>query len=297
MQNFSFRDGGTVVQYYLAQTLDKMGQNVRIYSDIKTPNSIFSKFYANDFPINDKNTVVIYCEGTIGNPLKAKKVVRWMLSELGQNVPSTYLDTWNENELVYYLNSEKKFYLSPEKIGTIYKLLSVIYINPLIKNFNYGFRRGFCYTLRKAHKIHKGKKIPQLHPSGSIQITRAHTQLDYIRIFNSHKCFISYDSLTFLIIISALCGCIPVICKVEGFSKKDWIQTTVAAEYCRRNGLDNLYGIAYGIEDFHYAINTIHLVKQQWDDICNFSVKRTVSPFINDLDKFNKMLNTVENNF
>ena len=108
MPKFDFKDGGTVVQYLLAKTLEEYGQNVKIYTTgIKINNSIFNKFYDNDFPIDD-NCVVIYCEGTIGNPLNAKNVVRWMLSKLGQNVPFSNLDSWDKNELVYYFCSEEK---------------------------------------------------------------------------------------------------------------------------------------------------------------------------------------------
>ena len=84
MPKFDFKDGGTVVQFLLAKTLEEMGQNVRIYpgGKIVMANSIFSKFYNNEFPI-DRNCVVIYCEGTVGNPLNAPLVVRWMLSKLG----------------------------------------------------------------------------------------------------------------------------------------------------------------------------------------------------------------------
>ena len=91
----------------------------------KIPNSIFMNFYNNDFPIDD-NCVVIYCEGTQGNPLNAKNVVRWMLSKLGQNVPYNWVDTWGKNELVYYFNSEKKIQNKPDKLGSIYKMLNVI---------------------------------------------------------------------------------------------------------------------------------------------------------------------------
>ena len=47
MPNFEFTDGGTVVEYLLAKTLEEFGQNVRIYpsSGKKTTNYIFSKFY------------------------------------------------------------------------------------------------------------------------------------------------------------------------------------------------------------------------------------------------------------
>jgi len=297
MPNFSFKDGGTVVQYYLAQILDELGENVRICTNnnINTPNSIFSKFYNNDFPIDD-NAIVIYCEGTQGNPLNAPKVVRWMLSELGQNVPKDDVNTWGKNELVYYFNSEKKMYDSSEKIGSIYKLLSVIYLNPYVKQNNFNSRKGICYTVRKGELIHKNK-LNFVHPKNAFEITRKHSQMQCIKIFNIYKYFMCYDSLTFYIIISALCGCIPVIYKIEGLTKKDWIHTTAAAEYCKFKNIDNLYGIAYGKEDMKYAENTIHLVRDQWNDIINFCKTQTVIPFLNNMQHFSEMINTVENNF
>jgi hypothetical protein len=60
--------------------------------------------------------------------------------------------------------------------------------------------------------------------------------------------------------------------------------------------LDNLYGIAYGQEDLQYAQDTIHLVKEQWDDIVNYSKEKTIIPFINDLENFDSMQNTIQNN-
>ncbi len=180
MPRFNFKDGGTVVQYNLARILSNYKQNVKIYSHSgeKITNSIFSNFYNNDFPIDD-NCVVIYCEGTPGNPLNAKNVVRWMLSVLGQNVPYDYLNTWSKNELVYHFNSEPRFDNEPEKIGIIYKMLTPIYLNPNIKKYNYEIREGFCYTLRKAHLIHKENLFIE-HPPGSFEITRFHNIDDCI---------------------------------------------------------------------------------------------------------------------
>jgi hypothetical protein len=105
-----------------------------------------------------------------------------------------------------------------------------------------------------------------------------------------------YDSLTFLYIISALCGCIPVIYKVDGLNKRDWINTTALSEYCKYKNNYNLYGIAYGFEDIEFAKNTIHLFKEQWDDIIEFT-KTTLQLLINDIQNFEKMNNTVENNY
>ena len=296
MPHFDFKDGGTVAQYNLARILDELGQNVRIYSHtgILIQNNIFNKFYNNDFPI-DENSVVIYCEGTPGNPLNAKNVVRWMLSELGKNVPYDYVNTWEKNELVYYFNSETKFDTSPGKMGNVYKFLSCLYINPLAKQNNFEERNGICYTIRKAHWHSNG--ITTIHPNSSFEITREHDQQECIDFFNKYKYFISYDPCTFLSIMAALCGCISIVYPINGLNKQQWIQTTAAVEYLKYKGLDNLYGIAYGQEDMQYAIDTIHLVKEQWDDILKFNKEKTIIPFINDIQNFENMQNTIQNNY
>jgi hypothetical protein len=297
MPNFDFNDGGTVVQYELAKTLEEYGQNVRIYtsSNIKTENSIFSKFYNNDFPIDD-NVVVIYCEGTQGNPLNAPRVVRWMLSKLGQNVPFSYLDTWSKNELVYYFNSEEKIQNNSEKLGNIYKMLNVIFLHPLANNYNSKPRNGTCFTIRKAQQIHGTVPI-FVHPPNSFEITRKNNQKQIINLFNKFKYFISYDSLTFLSAISAICGCISIIKKVDGLSKQSWLNTTAAAEYLKVNNEDMLYGIAYGADDLPNAINTLHMAKEQWLKIIKFLKEKYITKFIDDINNWDNMINTIETNF
>ena len=297
MPEFNLNDGGTVVEYLLANTLEQLGQNVRIYpsSGKHSSNPIFKKFYNNDFPIDD-NAVVIYCEGTQGNPLNAKYVVRWMLSKLGQNVPYDWVDTWGKNELVYYFNSEDKIAKSPEKLGNIYKLLNIIFINPQAVNHNLPSRQGSCYTIRKSLLIH-GKKKSVVHPPNSFEITRSHTQSDYITIFNKHKYFISYDSLTFLSVIASLCGCISIVIKVDGLSKEDWLNTTAVAEYLKETDEKILYGIAYGADDIKNAFSTIDLAQNQWHRIVEYSKKKYVLPFIDDINNWENNLNTINNNF
>ena len=297
MPKFTFTDGGTVVQYLLAKTLEEYGQNVKIYatSGIKINNSIFNKFYNNNFPIDD-NCVVIYCEGTLGNPLNAKNVVRWMLSKLGQNVSYSNFRSWNKNELVYYFNFEEKIANNPNKLGNLYKILNVIYINPMAINNNLKSRAGTCYTIRKAICTHC-KRPQAIHPPNSFKITREHTQLECIKIFNEHKFFISYDSLTFLIVISALCGCISIVKKVDGLSKQDWLNTTAAAEYLKESDEKTLYGIAYGADDLQNAANTIHLANEQWNKIVEYSKNKYVLPFINNINNWNNNINTIQQNF
>jgi hypothetical protein len=286
--------GGLVVQYELCRILDSMGINVRIHAPIQIPNNIFSKFYENNFDLNE--TVVIYGETIEGNPLNAPNVVRWILAPLGVVSRRDIFNTWGKNDLVYYFNSEEKIANNPDKLGFIYKLLNVIYINPYAVNNNLPNRCGTCFTIRKAVNIH-GSIFQMIHPPDSKEITRGHTQMECINIFNHHKYFISYDSLTFLSVIAALCGCISIVKKVEGLSKEDWINTSVAAEYLKVSGEDMLFGIAYGDEEVEKAANTIHLVKDQWSRIVQFSKDKYVAKFIEDINDFTNMENRIHNNF
>lgn len=299
LPHFTFLDGGTVVQYYLAKLLDEFGQTVRIYSHtgIKIENSIFSKFYNDDFPIDD-NCVVIYCEGTEGNPLNAKYVVRWLLSKLGQNVPYEIVDTWGKDELVYYICSEEKIAKNPEKIGSIFKLLHVFYIHPYAVNYNLRPRVGTCFTYRKAIGTHG--KMPQIiHHPKSFEITKDHTQIEIIKIFNNNKYFISYDSITFLTVIAALCGCISMVKKVDGLSKKYWLNTigASAVEYLKDSKEEGLYGVAYGADDLNFATKTLHLAKDQWSRIAKHSKDRYIKMLIHDINHWEENINTIQNNF
>jgi hypothetical protein len=296
-------DGGTTVQYYLAHLLDKNGVRVRIVKDINDINrnvdllnDIFDTYMSttNDY-INVHNSIVIYCEAIGKNPLNAPNVVRWMLAELGANAPYGMVNNWGKNELIYYFNSEKKFKKSPEKVGSIFKLLTTVYINPSIKIYNTEKRTGYCHAFRKMH-LHK--KISMIHPKDSFEITRNHSQEDYIKIFNNHKYFISYDPLTFLSIIAALCGCISIVYPIDGATKEQWLEMTAIKGFFNEKRINNIYGIAYGYtpDELEYAENTIHLVKEQWDDFKKYE-NSLVKNFIYDINHFNEMKNTIKNNY
>ncbi len=302
---FNLSDGGATVQFYLAHLLDKLGVRVRFIDTVMPEltlnyekNSIFNNIFDNDFELDD--CIVIYCEGIHGNPLNAKKIVRWMLSPLGKNVPESMINGWNKNELVYHFNPDFKIKEYVEKkieknnIEDIYKLLTCNFINSKIINYNKEFRNGTCFAYRK---IHFHKTINKIHNDNDFEITREHTQDDYINFFNKYKYFISYDPLTFLISISIMCGCIAIVHPVDGLSKLQWLHTTTYSEYLNDNNLDNIYGIAYGMEDIGYAESTIHLAYKQNKEFENYFLEKYIIPFVSNIQKFEKMENTIENNY
>jgi hypothetical protein len=96
------KDGGLTVLYYLAALLNKNNINTKIFIDNEEqqiPNNFCSNFVKE---IDPENTVVVYCEGNGGNPLNAKYVVRWLLSELGKNVNENMYLSWGKNDLCYF---------------------------------------------------------------------------------------------------------------------------------------------------------------------------------------------------
>lgn len=293
--SFNFNCGGIVVQYELCKILDSLGHNVRIKSPTNDSNSIFCKYYNNEFDMNE--TIVIYGETISGNPLKAPYVVRWILAPLGI-IGESKKHTWCHSDLVYYFNYDKIFFHNEHKVGKIYKTLSSIHFNSIINNYNKPGRKGYCHTFRKI-QFHKQLKFAH-PPRYSLEITSSHKLLDIVSIFNKKDIFISYDPLTFLNIIAALCGCVSVVIKIDNMNEEDWLKTTVAYQYMKDNNLTKLYGIAYGISEISWARNTLHLVKEQWNSIIEYLKTNTIIPFINDvenLNNFKSLENTVQNNF
>ena len=287
INSFNFTCGGLVVQYELCKIIDSLGINIRIRAPENINNSIFSKFYENDFDLN--NTLVIYGETITGNPLNAPYVMRWILAPLGVIVYKDIYKTWGPNDIVYYFNSDKTFSNNEAMIGQMYKTLTCIYINPLIKNYNDPIRKGYCHTFRKSH-YHK--TLRYAHPPKSFEIANGCKVVDCINIFNKREIFISYDPLTFLNIIAAMCGCVSVVIKVDGISDhKEWLKTTGVSSYIKEKSIEKLYGIAYGIGEIAWARETLHLVYQQWTDILEYCKNQTILPFLNDI----RYLNNLEN--
>ena len=291
---FTFGSGGIFCLHYLAQVLSKYGYDVYICAEKKVLNPLINKFYNTNSV--DESTIVIYPEIYGGNILKAKKTVRWILAPIGIIVNKEIVYSWNKDDLVYYFNNEQKIKENPDKNGSVYKMLSIIFLNPLTKNNSSGFRKEYCFTIRKTCFY---KNLNQIHPNESFELLEHHDQIMCIDIFNNYKFFVCYDPVCFLIVIAAICGCIPIVYPIEGLSKREWMNKLAVADYCKENGLDNLFGIAYGEDDLEWAKSTIHLVEEQWKDIIKFNLEKNINGIIEDFKKWDSgsLLNTVETNY
>lgn len=293
-------NGGVMVMYYLAYCLNKNGFYTKICSadSNNTTNVIYNEFIslneANSSFYNDNKTIVIYSEGSPNNPLNKNKVIRWMLSEIGLNVPAYSIGGWGKKELVYFFCSEVRFKNWPTSINRIYKTLNLLYLNPIFLNVeSKNERKEYCHTFRK-HWVHK--EIRQIHPVDSFEIHKSLTNEELKQIFTSYKYFVSYDPITYINVLAALCGCISIVYPIEGCNKMSWLQKTHAWEYLKENNLGtNYYGIAYGLEEIEYAKNTMHLVQKQQNEINDFIAKKSVRLLTNDILNWDMNENTISN--
>ena len=189
------------------------------------------------FPyFNKKNTIVIYPELIWGNPLKAEKVVRWLLYF---HKYSEHPNSFSKDDcFISYTREFDDPLLNPE--GNLVKINS--FNKNLYRQFNFGERNGNCYIIRKGRNrddLPKSFDGPVFDDNMSDE--------EFVRILNNCKYCYSYDTYTFYNSIAAVCGCIPIVVLEPGKTINDYLKP------------DNPhYGVAYGDteEQIEYAIST-----------------------------------------
>jgi hypothetical protein len=298
---FSKDSGGVMILCYFAIKINEILKDKLVYlfndntTIINTEDFYFDNF-TKDINFNKENTIVIYAEGVVGNPLNAKYVIRWILAELSINSPIDIYKSWGKDDLVYYFNKEDRMNNNPEKIGSIYKMLTLIYLNPKVTIINFEKRNGWCFTYRKSN-IHKNIDI--IHPLEAYELDRFISQDKCVEAFNTYKYFVCYDPLTFLYMMSLLCGCITILHPIEGMTKKEWLKISLFNEYMEDNNIDDIYGLAYGIEDLPFAEETISKAPKLVNDVINNINTKYINLFLEDVEntKEIKFENTVNNNY
>jgi hypothetical protein len=161
--NYLESSGGITALYNLAKCLNEIPNvSAKIFDhyNYKIQNSYCCNF-AETTDVTDE-TIVVYPEVVWGNPLNAKKIVRWILAPIGMNSDINIKDTWGKTDLVYYFNSEPKINENSEKRGSIYKFLTLMHMFPVVKQHNFAERFGMCHTYRKMLVCHK-KHVNPIH--------------------------------------------------------------------------------------------------------------------------------------
>ena len=262
---FNFSVGGIVSLHKLCSTLREVGEDAWLWIDGKIDSNYYGLPIANDI-IDPRKNIVIYPTVIAGNPLKSQHVVRWLMGT-GKKFPT---ETWDNNDLIAsFVPAFSRDY--PDALP-----LWVIELwEDKFNSKNAPIRKGTCFTVRKGKNKKRIKEIEEF------EIKDKYTIDSLAEIFRSKKIFYSYDIYTGLNLLAAMCGCISVVIPDENVTKEKWIADCMSSKY----------GVAYGLNDIEWAINTMpmitqHLKKMQEDsikDVKSFAIAAKKSFAINNL--------------
>lgn len=184
-------------------------------------------------------TVVIYPEVTIGNPLQARHVVRWIM-----NTPGVC-----GGDGVYALTDHifqyHPWYPVDEK-HKVQGLLTAIDLDYQLKTYQNQHRpdrKGGAYLVRKG----RDKKHDQ-HPKDFVHADPLLEKMSdeaAANFFNSIQTFISYDDMTWISVQAALCGCESIIIPGGGDRSIENLKK-----------VNRIKGVAYGFEDEEWVKST-----------------------------------------
>jgi hypothetical protein len=293
---YSETSGGIICLHYLAHLINQVGgeaylcpifENFEIskinfrrafvktlYSKLtdrfrtyKLNKNFFSKVLENLKLIrNNDDFIVIYPEITLGNPLAAKNVVRWLLHNPGEHTGKVY---YGSGELhVKYHNGFADFHYPGATLARHNLYISYFPLHLYNTNNIPSERFGTAYCLRKGR--HRKNKH---HLEGAILIDgMSHEEV--ARVLKRVKTFISYDLYTAYSVFAVLCGCDSVVIPEDGITKEDWFPDEF-----------NRYGVAYGFDEIESARSTRNaLIRRIHDD--NQKNEERVRDFMKEAENF-----------
>lgn len=289
--------GGNLALHSLAENLALIGEEVYITCKEKRNHSLAKSINikSNIWTfLSKERTIVVYPEIIVDNPLKAKHICRWLL-----NNPGAFkkFEGFKPEGTFFRFNR----YFDYKYYGKEIPILNT-YISK-IKTFtppkNNKIRKKIIYSLRKSDK-EKLKKYPIKSEWEFIDlkyIDKSIFDFEIRNIFRTAKYYISYDHCSYMNVIAALCGCIPIVIPTEEYSKEEWKKMLPPVQY----------GVAYGFEDIEYAEKTLHLVKDNilkiqkssFKSILNFNdywYKKLFNIEFNLEEREEKLINAIINN-
>jgi hypothetical protein len=215
--------------------------------------------------MNTDEWVVIYPEIVHGNPFKFKHVARWILNTPGKcaGVGKGYYDKKLNTDLVFKYSP---FFEYEDKIDGHMRCTFIDY--EMFKNTNQ------IRDIESMFFVKKGGMNNKHHPDDSIDFSRFDSNWAIAaQMLNRCKYFYCYDNECFWVTLAALCGCITIVIPNTNTPSSLW------KEYFPFNK----YGIAFGVDEKQWAIDTISNVKDHCVDVQKQDLQ-TVANFINICD-------------
>jgi hypothetical protein len=182
-----------------------------------------------------ESTVVVYPEADAFkyNPLGARKVIRWILAEVGVNCSSSITQTWNlhTDKILYWDEGFQRIVPDPGN-----SLLTVPYLNPTVLSPHQEGswiptmeRTQTCYLVRKGSKYLNDNQRTQIMRewnAGPECISLDGKGIDEILgIFRRCKVFYCFDPDTMYSIFATLCGCVTIQAPLPGKKEEEFYST------------------------------------------------------------------------
>jgi hypothetical protein len=233
------RGGGCIALHKLAHNIATVHGECFIYTDSVNPEYKGEKVTLQQAALMAMfdSCMVIYPEVTVGNPLEAVNITRWILyhvRDYGQH------GVFGEDDLIYKYAPYFKLRHEREADGQ----LRAVELNLDLWQDKEQPRAGACYLRKKS-----GREKADIHPDGSLQIDDYPEKggFEYlVKVFNRCEYFYSYDTATWLSIMAALCGCKSIVVPDPETTAQEWY---AGFPYF-------FYGIAYGVDELERAQST-----------------------------------------
>lgn len=242
---FDERGGGCIALHKLAHNIATIHGECFIYTDSVNPNYMGIKLSYNEaIKLAAKSDcMTIYPEVTIGNPLGATNITRWILYHVRDYGGH---GCFNPTDLIFKYAPYFNLRFEQEVQGQ----LRAVELNLDIWQNENKPRSGACFLRKKS-----GNEKAPIHPEGSLQIDNYPEKggFAYLRkVFNECEYFYSYDTATWVSIMAALCGCKSIVVPDPDTTPDEWY-----------SGFPYFYyGIAYGESELPRAEKTQQFMRE-----------------------------------
>jgi len=237
------RSGGIIALHKLGKDLADLGHSVSLLASKTIPDSkcqLLTEHEIHELITNEPEHIVVYPEIVKGNPWQSENVVRWILYHPGVHGGDT---EYSKDELVL---TYSPLFVKDTKYEHRPVLFTFTSGLDAFKDLNLN-REGDCLLIKKG--LHKERPV-DIEPIDQFIKDSPDLNGDLLQLFNQHERFISMDHASYHSVQAALCGCIPIVIPEEGIAKEEW---------CEKMPLFK-YGVAYGMDDIEWAINTRELM-------------------------------------
>lgn len=199
----------------------------------------------------EDDVAVIYPEIVSGNPMNAKKVIRWVLYYPGGHGAGDMVYDFSELIFTYFDRYLKGTPHEGSPLLTIVETrLDQFYSMD-------GIQREYdCILVKKGAANFEALKEKHLNSNlqlldkpffildGVLNTLEDVRQLNHI--FNQVRYFISFDHATYYSIMASLSGCTSIVLPIDGIDREQWTKEIPTHQY----------GVAYGFDDVKRANET-----------------------------------------